>query len=124
MKNNESNYDIRNNVLFGYYGVEEEIILPSTIYRIREKAFRGNKNLKSVVISNSVTQIDWGAFSFCENLETVTIPASVDIISISAFEGCKKLTHIIIDQNSHYYSVGKNIYSKENTEEIISTDIL
>ncbi|MCR5021099.1 leucine-rich repeat domain-containing protein [Ruminococcus sp.] len=124
MNYNESNYDIRNNELFGYYGVEEDIILPSTIYRIREKAFRGNKTLKSIVISNSVTQIDWGAFSFCENLGTVTIPASVNIISISAFEGCKKLQHIIIEENRHYYSVGNIIYSKENTEEIISTDIL
>ena len=46
------------------------------------------KDIKSVIISNSVKKIGALAFNRCENLTSVTIPESVKEIGDFAFAGC------------------------------------
>ena len=58
---------------------DTKLIIPSVyngkpVVKIAESAFKGCKQLKSVVIPDSVTEIGKGAFSGCSNIESMTIP--------------------------------------------------
>ena len=74
-----------NGVLIGYYGEDENIVIPDGIKEIGSYVFNGNNTVKSIVIPNGVTSIGYDAFSNCSNLESVTIPASVTSINYDAF---------------------------------------
>ena len=54
--------------------------------------FSNYKQLKNVVIGNSVTSIKQHAFYNCSELTNITIPDSVISIGNSAFLGCRGLT--------------------------------
>ena len=56
--------------------------------------FSGAKNLKKVVLPNSINAISKGCFSGCTSLVDVTIPASVTIIDVEAFQDCESLATI------------------------------
>jgi len=55
------------------------------------------KNLKSVIIPDSVTTIGERAFSSCTNLQSVTIPDSVTTIGDYAFYECTNLQSVIFN---------------------------
>lgn len=96
-------FDIRDGILYKYTGNETQVVIPDTVCRIHEKAFRGCSVVQSIEVPNTVTWIDWGAFSFCENLECLKLPSSIEFISSSAIEGCKSLKSIIMEENKNYY---------------------
>lgn len=58
--------------------------------------FFGQKQLESVIISDSVTQIEPSAFYNCTGLTEVMLPASVTVIEGYAFKNCTGLLHITI----------------------------
>ncbi|MCM1363989.1 MAG: leucine-rich repeat domain-containing protein [Faecalibacterium sp.] len=58
--------------------------------------FRGDNNIKSVIIGDGITRIGSRTFSSCSNLSSVEIPDSVTSIGEWAFSGCKSLTSISI----------------------------
>lgn len=73
------------------------------VTEIAKNAFKGCKNLKSVVLPNSIRKIGADAFSGCTNLEYVVMPdqAEIEIPPMNfgtggngPFKGCKKLTVI------------------------------
>ena len=63
------------------------IISPGT-ERIEEKAFYSNKDLKSIVIPDSVTEIGPEAFAFCSALTDVRFSNSLEKICHDAFREC------------------------------------
>jgi outer membrane protein OmpA-like peptidoglycan-associated protein len=106
----------------GYTGGLSSVIIPSNIYgqivnEVGSNAFSGNKNLKSVVIPNTVAIIGNSAFSsntnlknvslgsgllsigdlaFSENgIESIELPAGLRSIGNSAFSG-NKLASVVI----------------------------
>lgn len=117
-------FDIRDGILYKYTGDCATVIIPDTVHTIHEKAFRRNASVTSIEIPSAVTRIEWGAFSFCENLEQIIIPPSVNFISVSAIEGCKRLKSIIIEGSEYYHAKGNQIFSVNDEDTIISTDIL
>lgn len=75
------------------------------ISSIGQGAFKSNKLLTAVIISNGYTQIGMrsqqgkvydGAFAGCSNLSYVSIPDSVTTIGTKTFENCKNLKGIVI----------------------------
>ena len=82
----------------------DSVELPSSVtynktYPVTEignRACYGNKNLKSVIIPNSVINIGNHAFDGCKGLVNVIIPNSVINIGNHAFDGCKGLVNVII----------------------------
>ena len=76
---------------FDRYGKEKDI---SLIHEINEDMIL--KNIKKIVIPNSVTSIGYCAFSSCCGLESMTIPNSVMSIDGYAFYNCSGLTSVII----------------------------
>ena len=69
-------------------------IIPDSVTRIGEDAFRGCKYLTSISIPDGVTSLDL-AFYGCTSLTNITIPSSVTSIK-GAFYGCTSLTSITI----------------------------
>ncbi len=63
---------------------------------IDDSAFRGCKNLVSVVLPDSITEIGYYAFKECISLREITIPESVTTIHYECFEDCTSLRSIII----------------------------
>ena len=69
-------------------------IIPNTVKRIGEDAFKGCRGLTSVVIPESVTTIGYNAFFECTGLESVTLPSTISSLQIEAFSGCSGLREI------------------------------
>ena len=62
-----------------------------------------------------VTKILDNAFRDCKNIRSVVIPDSVIFIDLTAFLGCSNLTNIVIDKNNNVYD------SRNNCNAIIET---
>ena len=73
-----------------------EIIIPSNVTSIEEKAFYGCEALTSLIIQNGVTTIGDQAFFGCTKLSSISIPESVKWIHSNAFGGCKMLTEVVL----------------------------
>ena len=85
-----------NGVLIKYKGKAKEVVIPSSVTSIGDRAFFGCESLVSIVIPASVTSIGEEAFAGCSALTSVAIPASVTSIGTWAFDGCSSLTSISI----------------------------
>ena len=134
-----NDFDIRDGILYKYTGNSEIVVIPDSVHRIHEKAFRFCNTITSVEVPDSVTSIEWGAFSFCENLEYIKLPSTLkfiifskkppplqvgeDVTSVSAFEGCTKLREIIMEDNGNYYVRDNKIISKNDESYVISPSI-
>ena len=71
--------------------IPEKTSIGGNVYMVTsigDNAFDGFKNLKTVVLPNSITVIGDGAFSGCEGLTSVNIPSGVTTIGLSSFSGC------------------------------------
>lgn len=73
---------------------EASFTIPEGVTIIGEMAFRGKKQLKNVIIANSVKEIEHDAFYDCDELDNVYIPAGVKEVRGYAFAECDKLKKI------------------------------
>lgn len=73
---------------------EPNFTIPEGVSVIGEMAFRGKKQLKNVIIANSVKEIEHDAFYDCDELDNVYIPAGVKEVRGYAFAECDKLKKI------------------------------
>lgn len=109
---NNPSYTLKEGVLFNkelteliqYLSAKQdkEYVIPSSVTKIGEGAFRGCANLVSVVIPSSVTAIESGAFYGCTGLTGVVIPESVTEIEKSTFQGCTSLESVEIPSTVTY----------------------
>ena len=83
------------------------IVIPYGVKQIPVYAFSCN-NIKSIIISDSVTSIGDSAFSGCSSLENITIPDSVTSIGDYAFSGCSSLESITIPDS--VISIGDRVF--------------
>lgn len=87
--------------------------------KIKDAAFAGCKNIKSIILPERLCYIGHCAFHGCENLESITIPENVDTIDGSILEKCSQLTAIQVDENNKKYDSRNNcnaiIETKSNT---------
>lgn len=79
-------YLIVNNILFDYYGYEENVVIPDGVTTIDQYAFNDCDCVKSIVLPKSVTKICDYAFQFAANLERVTLGVSVQEIGEDLFD--------------------------------------
>ncbi len=87
---------------------------------VEAKAFKGNKNITSVVIPNTVKELKTSAFQDCTNLTQVTIPDSVTKLGNKVFKGCTGLTEIALPNTLK--TLGSNVFSGCSFTELNLTD--
>ncbi len=84
--------------------VDEHIVIPSTyngfdVLGIESNAFKDNKNIKSVVIPDSVNNISYSAFENCSFLEKIDIGDGVVYLQDKAFAGCVRVKELKIGKS-------------------------
>ena len=95
------NSDYLNPLFYAYHlylnGKEvKDLVVPNSVTSIGNYAFQGCTGLTSVTIPNSVTYIGKSAFNGCSSLTSITIPNSVTSIEERVFIGCSGLTSVTI----------------------------
>lgn len=89
-------FDVRNGILYGYYGLGGKVTIPKSlnVYYIYEEAFKDNNNITELEISSPCSEIQLAAFEHMTALERVIIPDSVSFVATGAFRNCPKLKQI------------------------------
>ena len=91
-----------------FYGCRnvKSIVIPNTVTTIKRRAFEDCSNLTSIVISDSVTTIGEGTFLGCISLENITLSNNVKILGNNAFMNCSKLASIILPNSIQRIGTG------------------
>ena len=84
---------VKDNVVMGYNGHSETVIIPYGVTGIARSAFAGHTNVRQVSLPSSLESIGEMAFQQC-GLTSVNIPATVSQIGDYAFSQCNGLTSI------------------------------
>ena len=87
---------IENGVLKKYVGTDANVTIPEEVFQIGPNAFKNNKNIVCVALSDKLTSIGANAFCGCTALSKISFPSSVTRIGNNAFEGCSSLVSIVI----------------------------
>ena len=87
-----------------FLGNASALMIPSeldgyTVVAIGDKAFQGNKNIRSVIIPDTVTKIGARAFADCTNLGNVILSSNLEEMGSKAFARCELLTDIEIPKS-------------------------
>lgn len=81
-----------------YYGIDPNsvstVIYPEDVTFTGIKAFDGCSNLKSVMLSKSITEVSNYSFRSCTSLDSVELNNGLKTIGVSAFYKCKALASI------------------------------
>ena len=81
-------------LIFCAQGKAGAYTVPSTVTRIRNRAFRGNKVLTQVTIPDSVEELETGTFEECPGLQAVSIPDTIGKIPAYFCSNCSSLTNV------------------------------
>ncbi len=91
----------------------DSVQIPSTIYRVREGAFRLS-DIKSVTFAEGTKFIEDDAFYECKNLNAVHLPNTLFILGKSAFAICRSLKYVIIP--SYIRKIGERAFFASGLE--------
>lgn len=85
-----------------------DVIIPESVFEIREGAFEGCSSLQTVEIPDSVRYIEENAFKNCVNLSNVKLSNELYSLGYDVFYGCQSLISINIPKslNSVNYIYG------------------
>lgn len=76
---------IKDNILYGYMGEEQDIVVPEGVTKIADGAFYG-ANITSIQIPNTVESIGAMAFAECSSLTSIVLPENLNSIGVKVFE--------------------------------------
>lgn len=94
----------------------QSVIIPRSVTKISDRAFRGCKNLKVVQFNDKLDFIGDYAFEDCTSLEYATIPPKVGALREGIFSGCKNLKIVNILNDSIKEIPDKAFCGCENLE--------
>lgn len=88
----------------------KNIVIPETVITIRKNAFKDCENIKNITFSEGLVNIEEKAFSNCKGLKIIEFPSSLKNIKAKAFAGCKNLEKIIF--NEGLKKIGSKVFYK------------
>lgn len=110
-------------VLYKFTGDEEEVTVKDGVDNISSYAFCRHKELRKVVIPNSVKTIWAGVFKDSTNLSEVILPDGLDFISSFGFENCVSLREISLPEGMT--KLGENVFKGcVNLKEVVLPDTI
>lgn len=90
-----------------------EVVFPSTMKKIRKRAFYGCENLTNIDFGIGITEIgdmkNTQVFSFCKNLKSISFPQQIKTIGAHAFRNCGIEA---VELNEGLETIGKNAFSE------------
>ena len=96
-------------------GVNGDVVIPSGVRYIEQRAFSGRANLTSILIPSTVTGIGYRAFEECSGLKNVFIPKNAHV-SEEAFEDCQGIEEFEVDVDNPYLkSENRLLLTKDGT---------
>ncbi|SHJ82012.1 Leucine rich repeat-containing protein, partial [Clostridium cavendishii DSM 21758] len=81
----------------------KKVILPDTIETIGKYAFHNCSNLTGIDNLGNVTKIESGTFLNCSSLKSIEISSNIMYIDETAFNGCGNLLNINVNKNNQNY---------------------
>lgn len=87
---------IKDGVLKGYKGEDENVVIPEGVTKIAEGVFRNCTFIKSVTLPDGFKEIGSFAFMGCTSLVEIRLPQNVKTLGSQAFSGCTSLKKITI----------------------------
>ena len=99
--------------VIGYEGTSDKVKIAEEynglpVKSIYSNSFKYNKNIKSIIIPDSVITIENCAFDSCSSLSSVVIGNGVTIIGEKAFYSCRLLASIVVGNS--VTSIGKEAF--------------
>lgn len=94
----QDGFAVENGLLLRYEGEASSIATPSGVVAIAPNAFRENKKIKSVVLSEGVKFIGNEAFYGCEGIRQLRLPQSLVSIGNAAFSHCRRLSIVTLPE--------------------------
>ena len=87
-----------------YEGNNPNVVIPAEIdglpvTQIHERAFRDNKTIQSVIVSEGIVNLPNDFLCGCENLTSISLPEGITEIPSECFDGCKNLTELNLPQS-------------------------
>ena len=94
---------------------ETDVLIPAQykdlpVTAVGKNAFSGCKNLKSIILPDTIESIGAGAFSDCKSLEAIEIPYAVTVIEDGAFKNCESLKYV--QMGNDVTSIGADAFSR------------
>lgn len=86
-------------MLVDYFGTNQNVTLPSTIYQINDYAFYNNETIRTITLNTSIIKLGVSAFMNCINLQSIVIPTDTQYIFENTFNGCINLTEVTLHDN-------------------------
>lgn len=96
------------------------VVIPDSVQIIEKRAFSGCTSLKKIKLGNNVKRIYSCAFYECENLKSITIPSTTIDIDPSAFTFCNRLEKIFVKSGNKIYSGKGNCLIEKKTKTLIA----
>lgn len=93
------NKDVTELVAYPYGKNDQSFMVPNSVTKICDYAFRYNEKLMNVTLPDSLVEIGQGAFYECRQIRSVVIPDSVTILKEQAFSSCERLASVEISAN-------------------------
>ena len=103
-----TDFEIKNNILIAYKGLNSIVRIPDTVISIADEAFLNCYKITDVILPNSIISIGECAFEFCISLTNISVPNGVISIGNAAFSNCHDLKTAVISDS--VTSIGKSVF--------------
>lgn len=91
------------------------MVIPESVNIVKDYAFVGNSNLKSVTFHNGLQRIGIGAFSNCDNLSALVIPGNVTRVGRDAFNHIYRLKDLTFEYGAEPIEMDHSSFSAPTT---------
>jgi len=90
----------------------KKVLLPNSLQKIELQTFAFCDNLTDITFPTNLTSIEAYAFRSCSSLKTIFLPSSLQTIGTWAFIDCSNLTEINFPTNSKLTTIGISAFGK------------
>jgi len=112
-------FDIRDNILYAYNGIETKVVIPAEVEAIELEAFNNNTNIEEISLEAG-SKLEWigaRAFKDCTRLTDVNLSNTKTLhkIAVMAFSGCKSLRRFFFSEDTDGKAVDIGMYAFAHT---------